>query len=494
MNRRLHRSGPGGPPAVPGPPAHTATGGPGGPRSRRRRSAVLTSVLAVVALVLSGCAGAGTLGLPEGARVVTIAIVSNPQMEDAIELSPRFEAENPDIKLRFVSLSENEARAKITASVATGGDEFDAVMISNYETPQWARNGWLTDLDPLMAQTPGYDREDFTPSIRNALSGPDGHMYSVPFYGESAFLMYRKDLFEQAGLTMPAKPTWEQVAGFADRLTDRSQGRGGICLRGKPGWGEVMAPLDAMIHSWGGRWYDPQWNAQLNSPEVREAANFYVDLVRRDGQAGAAGSGFSECGNQFSQGNTAMWFDATVAAGLLENPEESNVVGKVGYAPAPTGPGGLPSSWLYSWALAIPKTTADKGPEQVDATWRFLSWMTSKPYQRMVGEELGWTSVPPGARQSTYEIPEYVESSKAYGPQTRAAINAANQDRPTRDPVPYTGLQFVGIPEFQDLGTRVSQQISAAVAGQQSTDEALEQAQQYAQTVGEGYQQSGEDQ
>ena len=461
--------------------------------SRRLRARVAAALLAALSLVLSGCAGAGTLGLPEGARTVTIAIVSNPQMEDAIELSPRFEAENPDIKLRFVSLSENEARAKITASVATGGDEFDAVMISNYETPQWARNGWLVDLDPLMAQTPGYDRDDFTPSIRNALSGPDGHMYSVPFYGESAFLMYRKDLFAEAGLTMPPNPTWEQVAGFADRLTDREQNRAGICLRGKPGWGEVMAPVGAMINSFGGRWYDEQWNAQLTSPEVREAVNFYVDLVRRDGQPGAAGSGFSECGTQFSQGNTAMWFDATVAAGLLENPEESRVVGDVGYAPAPTGVDGLPSGWLYSWALAIPRTTAEKGPEQVDATWKFLSWMTSKPYQRMVGEELGWTSVPPGARQSTYAIPEYIEASKAYAPQTRAAIDAANQDRPTRDPVPYTGLQFVGIPEFQDLGTRVSQQISAAIAGQQTADEALEQAQDYAEVVGESYQQQGAD-
>lgn len=462
------------------------------PRTRSR-PAVLTALLAVIGLALTGCAGAGTFGLPEGTRIVTIAIVSNPQMEDAIELSPRFEAENPGITVRFVSLSENEARAKITASVATGGDEFDAVMISNYETPQWARNGWLVDLDPLMDATPGYDRDDFTPTIRGALSGPDGHMYSVPFYGESAFLMYRKDLFEQAGLTMPAKPTWDQVAQFADRLTDREQGRGGICLRGKPGWGEVMAPVDAMINSYGGRWFDQDWNAQLTSPEVRKAVNFYVDLVRRDGQAGAAGSGFSECGNQFSQGNTAMWFDATVAAGLLENPDESNVVGKVGYAPAPTGVDGLSSGWLYSWALAIPRTTADKSPEQVEATWKFLSWMTSKPYQKMVGEELGWTSVPPGARQSTYEIPEYVAASQAYAPQTIAAINAANQDRPTRDPVPYTGLQFVGIPEFQDLGTRVSQQISAAIAGQQTADEALDQAQQYAETVGESYQHSGGD-
>ena len=461
---------------------------PGTTTRRRRRPAVAAALLAALSLVLSACAGAGALGLPEGARVVTIAIVSNPQMEDAIALTPRFEAENPDIRLRFVSLSENEARAKITASVATGGDEFDAVMISNYETPQWAENGWLVDLDPLMADTPGYDQDDFTPSIRDALSGPDGHMYSVPFYGESSFLMYRTDLFAEAGLTMPEQPTWPQVAEFADRLTDRDQNRSGICLRGLPGWGEVMAPLDTVINAFGGRWYDEQWNAQLTSPEVREAVQFYVDLVRENGIPGSAQAGFSECGTQFSQGNAAMWYDATVAAGLVENPEESQVVGNVGYAPAPVGDDGRPSGWLYSWALAIPQTTADKGPEQVDATWKFLSWMTSKPYQQLVGEEFGWTSVPPGARRSTYEIPEYIEASAAYAPQTQRAITDADQENPTRDPVPYTGVQFLAIPEFQDLGTRVSQQISAAIDGQLTVDEALEQAQNYAETVGESYQ------
>ncbi|OLM28580.1 Various polyols ABC transporter, periplasmic substrate-binding protein [Pseudonocardia sp. Ae717_Ps2] len=414
--------------------------------------------------------------------------------QSARPLSPRFEAENPGIKLRFVSLSENEARAKITASVATGGDEFDAVMISNYETPQWAENGWLVDLDPLIAQTPGYDQDDFIPSVRDALSGPNGHLYSVPFYGESSFLMYRTDLFEQAGLTMPAQPTWEQIAYFAQQLTDRERNLAGICLRGKPGWGEGLGPMNTVVNSFGGRWYDENWNAQLTSPEVRQAFGFYVDLLRDYGQPGGAVSGFSECATQFSQGNTAMWYDATSAANTVENPDESRVVGQVGYAPAPTGAAGRPSDWLYTWSLGIPQTTADKGPEQLDATWKFLSWMTSKPYQQLVGNELGWSQVPPGSRRSLYETPQYLQASEAFAQKSLDAISRTDQNHPTRDPAPYVGLQFLSIPEWQDLGTRVSQQISAAVAGQQSTDEALEQAQQYAQTVGDSYQRAGEGQ
>lgn len=305
-------------------------------------------------------------------------------------------------------------------------------------------------------------------------------MYSVPFYGESSFLMYRKDLVEAAGIDMPEEPTWQQVADAAAKLD--SPDVSGICLRGKPGWGEVLAPLNTVINSFGGRWYDEDWNAQLTSPETEAAVQFYVDTVREHGQAGAATSGFSECGTQLSQGNTAMWYDATSAVSVLEDPTSSNVVGKIGYAKAPSE-AKSDNGWLYSWALGIPTTS-----EAPDEAWKFVSWMTSKEYLNKVGNELGWERVPPGSRLSTYEIPEYKEASAAYGQVTLDSINGADPNNPTVDPVPYTGVQFLTIPEFQDLGTRVSQQISAAIAGRISVPDALEQAQQYAEVVGKTYQ------
>ncbi|MCV7067481.1 sugar ABC transporter substrate-binding protein [Mycolicibacterium farcinogenes] len=439
----------------------------------------LATCLAAAAVVMTaGCAGAGTLGATD--QTVTIAMVSNSQMTDARDLADRFEAANPDIKLRFVTLSENQARAKITASTAMGGGEFDVVMISNYEAPQWAENGWLVNLSEHARNTPGYDEDDFIPSLKESLSY-QGSMYAVPFYGESSFLMYRKDLFEQAGIEMPRNPTWQHVADAAAKL-DKPGEMVGICLRGKPGWGEVLAPLDTVINTFGGRWYDEQWNAQLTSPEVQKAVNFYVDLVRTHGEPGAATSGFGECATQFAQGRAAMWYDATSAVSVLEDPASSNVVGKVGYAMAPMVE--KPNSgWLYTWALGIPKSS-----DNPDAAWRFISWMTDKNYIRLVGEELGWARVPPGSRLSTYDIPEYQEASKAFGKVTLDSIEGATPARPTVQPVPYTGVQFLAIPEFQDLGTRVSQQISAAIAGQKSVTEALEQSQQYAEVVGRTYQ------
>ncbi len=447
---------------------------------RRHLINATLSLWAAALFTLTGCAGAGSLGA-SGGQTVTIAMVSNLQMTDAIKLSSAFEAENPGIRLRFVTLPENQARAKITMSTATGGREFDVVMISNYETPQWARNGWLTDLEPYIANTPGYDKNDFIPSIRQALSYQD-HMYSVPFYGESSFLMYRKDLFERAGITMPAEPSWQQVADAAAKLDGPDMV--GICLRGKPGWGEVLAPLDTVINTFGGRWYDMDWNAQLKSPEVEKAIQFYVDLVRTHGEPGAATSGFQECATQFSQGRVAMWYDATSAVNTVESLESSSVAGKVGYAKAPSQVK-PDSGWLYTWSLGIPAASQHK-----DAAWKFISWMTDKNYIKLVGEKLGWERIPPGSRLSTYQIPQYRDISATYGPITLDSINHADSAHPTVQPVPYTGVQFLTIPEFQDLGTRVSQQISAAIAEQKSPTAALEQSQEYAEVVGKTYQEN----
>jgi sorbitol/mannitol transport system substrate-binding protein len=461
----------------PGGPGRRNTRG-GRPRWRRR----LAALWLLPALALAGCAGAGELGTGGSGQTVTVAIVSNSQMQDAISLSTEFVKTHPGIHLRFVSLSENEARAKITASVATGGNEFDVVMISNYETPQWAADGWLTDLQPYADRTPGYDPNDFLPPIRQALSY-HGDLYSVPFYGESSFLAYRKDLFAKAGLTMPEHPTWTQVHDFAAKLHHPEQGTSGICLRGLPGWGEVLAPLDTVINTFGGSWYDMNWNAQLASPADTRAVQFYVDLLRRYGEPGPAVSSFGQCATLFAQGNVAMWYDATSVVSVLEDPTQSRVVGKVGYVAAPVQRSAH-SGWLYAWSLAIPKVSQHK-----DAAWQFMSWMTSKDYMRLVGGRLGWSHVPPGSRASTYQIPEYRQAAAPYLQPTLDAINNADQEHPTIMQVPYTGIQFVAIPEFQDLGTRVSQQISAAIAGRISVADALAQSQQYAQAVGETYQQ-----
>ncbi|MDN6330367.1 MAG: ABC transporter substrate-binding protein [Brachybacterium sp.] len=457
--------------------ARAAGSTPSAPTAARpRRRTVLGAGLA--GLGAAGLAGCG--GGSGDRESIVVAIVSNPQMQDAISLIDHFTKQHPDIDVRFVSLPENEARAKITASVASGGGEFDVVMISNYETPLWAANGWLTDLEPYIAGTDGYQPEDFIPTIKDALT-VDGAMHSVPFYGESAFLVYRQDLFDAAGLEMPERPSWDELREFAEALHDPDAGMTGIALRGLAGWGENLAPMNTVINTFGGRWFDMDWAPTLESPEVHEAVSTYVDTVRTFGQPGAATSGFGDCLTLVSQGNAAMWFDATSMVSGIEDPRSSTVVGKTGYALGPTELTES-TSWLYSWALAIPETS-----EKKDAAWEFIAWMTHPDYFHLVGEEIGWEALPPGSRLSTYEIPEYAELSKTYAEPTLNSMAAATQEQSMTEEVPYPGLQFVGIPEFQDLGTRVGQQFSAAIAGQKSVDEALEQSQGFAESVARTY-------
>jgi sorbitol/mannitol transport system substrate-binding protein len=449
---------------------------------------ILWALLLVVALAAGACTGAGGGGgggggSGGGQATITVATVANPQMQDIQKLSSVFEKDNPNIKVKFVILPENELRDRVTQDIATKGGQYDVVTIGTFEAPQWAKNGWIENLSPYTQKDSSYDVNDLIPAVAKALSY-NNSLYAVPFYGESSFLMYRKDLFDQAGLKMPAQPTWDQVAQFARKLNDPKKNLAGICLRGLPGWGELFAPLNTVVNTFGGRWYDMDWNAQLTEAPFKQATQFYVNLVKDAGEPGAPNSGFTECLTSYSQGHAAMWYDATVAASLLEDPKTSKVVGKNGYAPAPVKDTSW-SGWLWAWSLAMPSDSKKK-----DAAWKFMSWATSKDYIKLVGNQLGWPRVPPGSRLSTYQIPQYKQAAAAFADLTLKAINQADITNAGTQPRPYTGVQYVSIPEFQSLGTAVSQEISAAIAGRETVDQALAKGQQQANQVAKeaGYQ------
>jgi sorbitol/mannitol transport system substrate-binding protein len=435
------------------------------------------------ALVLSGCSGAGSTGGSGDSadNTITALMVGNPQMEDIQKLTAENFTKQTGITVKFTILPENELRDKVTQDVANQGGQYDVVTVGAYEVPIWSKNGWLHELSTQAGADSAYDTADLLKPMVQSLTGDDGKMYAAPFYGESSFLMYNKEMFEAEGLTMPEKPTWAQVADFAAKLDDKANGVAGICLRGLPGWGELFAPLTTVVNTYGGTWFEKDWTPKVNAPEFKQATQFYVDLVRKHGQSGAPQSGFTECLNTFGQGKAAMWYDATSAAGTLEDPKASKVAGKVGYAYAPVNKTEY-SGWLWTWAWAMPKTT-----KKADAAWKFISWATSKDYERLVGEKLGWSRVPSGKRTSTYSIPEYQESAKAFADITLGSIENANPQNPGVQPRPALGVQFVGIPEFADLGTKVSQEVSASLAGSKTVDQALNDGQKLAETVAKNY-------
>ncbi|WP_320774437.1 sugar ABC transporter substrate-binding protein [Streptomyces sp. CRN 30] len=451
-------------------------------QSRRRPRGALAMAAAgtlLAAPLLSGCwVGAGGAG--SGGDAINVLMVNNPQMVELQKLTADHFTEDTGIKVNFTVLPENDVRDKISQDFANQAGQYDVATLSNYEIPIYAKNEWLREMDSYAAKDTAYDEQDVLKPMRESLTGEDGKLYGQPFYGESSFLMYRKDVFEKAGLTMPAHPTWEQVAELAEQADGAESGMKGICLRGLPGWGEVMAPLTTVVNTFGGTWFDKDWKARLDSPEFEEAVRFYVDLVRDHGESGAPQAGFAECLNNMTQGKVAMWYDATSAAGSLEA-ADSPVKGKVGYAPAPVEKTES-SGWLYTWAWGIQQ--ASRNP---DKAWQFVSWASSKEYEQLVGDEIGWSNVPAGKRASTYENPAYKEEAGAFQDMTKEAIEEARPKDPGVQPRPAPGIQFVGIPEFTDLGTKVSQEISAAIAGRQSVESALKKSQELAEEIAEEY-------
>jgi sorbitol/mannitol transport system substrate-binding protein len=417
---------------------------------RLTRRAIAAAALALTATTAS-------------AATITIAVVNNPDMIEMKKLSADFEKKNPDIKLNWVVLEENVLRQRATTDITTGSGQFDVMMIGAYEAPQWGKRGWLSPMTNLPAD---YDLADVMKPVRDSLSY-NGTLYALPFYAESSMTFYRKDLFAAKGLKMPPKPTYDQIAQFADKLTDKANGVYGICLRGKAGWGENMAYLTTLVNTEGGSWFNEKWQAQLTTPPWKKAVNFYVDLLKKDGPPGASSNGFNENLTLMSSGKCAMWIDATVAAGMLYNKNQSQVADKIGFAAAPVAVTPKGSHWLWAWALAIPKTS-----KKQDDAKKFIEWATGKPYIEAVAKDEGWASVPPGTRESTYNRPEYTQAAP-FAEFVENAIKTADPDHPTAKPVPYTGVQFVGIPEFQSFGTVVGQSISGALAGQMSVDQAL---------------------
>lgn len=438
-----------------------------------KRSLTLGMVAAVGAAVLPVAVSA------QDPVTLNIATINNPDMVMMSELAPEF-TKQTGIEVKFTVLPDQELRQQVTQDVALGAGAYDIVTIGPNELRYaYAPNGWVAPMDDLFAgmdpaAVEAYDIEDVIPAIRNGLT-IDGKLYGLPFYGESSFTMYRKDLFEAAGLEMPEQPTWDQIAEFAAKLHDPDNNQYGVILKGIAQYGQ-LAPFMSYTYAHGLRWFDENWQPQFTTPEWKAAAQKYVDLVQTYGEPGASTVGFVEGLGLMSQGNGAIWVDATVAAGLLNDPANSTVVDKIGYARAPEQ-GCDKGHWLYSWNLAI-EAASKHQPEAA----QFIMWATSKDYINLVAEKYGWGRVPPGTRTSTYENPEY-QAVAPWADLTLKSILSADEVQPSCLATPYTGSTQVDIPEWPDIAFDFAQDFSAAVAGTKTVDEWLEAAQAKATEV-----------
>jgi sorbitol/mannitol transport system substrate-binding protein len=448
---------------------------------RRSAAVAALAVAAVVASACSGAGGGGGGGGGSGSKSINVLMVGNSQMVDIQGLTAANFTKDTGIKVNFTVLDENSLRAKVQDDVANKTGAYDVVTIGAYEIPIWSKNNWLHEVSSYADKDSAFDKADLLKRMVEVASGSDGKLYGIPFYGESSMLMYRKDLLAAKGVTMPEHPTWDQVAAAAAKVKEKSKGIAGICLRGLKGWGEMFAPLTTVVNTFGGTWFEKDWTAKVNAPEFTDAVTFYTNLVKQDGEPDPQTAGFAECQNAMGQGKAAMWYDATSGAGKLEDTTQSKVAGKLGFAYAPVKMTQY-SGWLWSWDWAMPSTT-----KKADTAWKFISWASSKKYENLVGTKLGWSRVPDGKRASTYEIPEYQKANAAYYKLVEDSINHADPNNPGVQPRPAPGVQYVGIAEFADLGTRVSEYVDDVLVNKSSVKSALDKGQSDAEAVAKNY-------
>jgi len=441
------------------------------------RKVLAVSAASALAVGLAGCSGGSSGGDGSGPKKIVVASVNNGPMMTMQEMAPEFTKET-GIEVEFVMLTENDIRSKIQQDVAVNGGQFDVVTLGTNDASTYVESGWTEPIEPLLdamsdEEKEAYDADDLIAGTLAGFTSEKAGLGAIPLYGESTMLMYRTDLFEAAGLTMPEEPTWEEVYDFATQLNDPATGTVGMALRGKAGYGENMYVFNTIMNAFGAQIANEDWTGAYDTPEMAEAWEFYRKLQQDAGAREVTSNGYTETLNLMSSGKAAIYYDATVSADVFEG-EDSAVKGKMGYAMSPAGPGKGNTQTVGGWGLAL--TTSSK---QKDAAFDFMTWVTSKDYVQLVAEKKGWLNVLTGARASTYEAPEY----QAVAPYASLVLNSLEKvdwTHPAVGETPYVGNSLPAIPEWAGMGEQIGQTLAEYVSGSGDTDAALAKAQDIA--------------
>ena len=445
-----------------------------------------------------------TLGLSEFAGFsVRVLVFDNPTMDAIQELTPEFFTEPTGIEVQFVNAEEAQlltVEEGVTEFVVfgTGIPDFSLVMIDSRQATQFGPT-ILVDIAPSAAEDLplGIDLDlgiveanlgTYTPSVVEANSVDDA-LYAVPFYAESSIIAYNQQIIDDNGIEFPDEPTWQQVADIA-RAVDTNETTG-ICSNGIPEWDEFAALHTTVVNAFGGTWWEANDDGTPGQPQInqadsgfRAATEFYVDLITDAGPDNFATTGFDECLEQFQNGNVAIWYGSTAAPPLLEA-TSSPIAGNVGYARAPTAETDASGS-LSTFGLGLPTA---RGPAPPLAAWDFVRWATSPDILQLIAENStdGWRDpaiVGAAVRLSDFEIPELREATAPFIDVVFDEINATNPNNPGTTPRPgLPGVQFVSTPGFRELGDLCSAEISTAIEGQISVDDALDNCQRVAAEI-----------
>ncbi|KLU59074.1 putative ABC transporter-binding protein precursor [Peptococcaceae bacterium CEB3] len=415
------------------------------------------AILPVLMLSLAGCGGANTDSSASTAKQVTIHVAcqEHPDVDALKELLPSFEKQY-GVKVDLNVLPQQQLNTKVEIALASNSSDYDVIMMDDMQTAQYAKAGWIVPLDTFINNTSltnksKFNESDFLKGFLKVLA-VNGTQYALPFYGESTMLFYNKEMFSKAGISAPPQ-NMQELEADAAKLT--GNGVYGIALRGSRdiNW----YPWAGFLFAFGGHWLDANGKPTLNSPAAVQATQLYGKLISKYGPPGGASFDWNQVQLSMQQGKAAMIIDASNFGPRLEDPKESKIVGKVGFAMVPAGPAGrFPS--VYTAGLAIPKGSK----HQADA-WKFIEWATSKQTQLESAMKVSRADV---TRQSVWEDPAYTQkyNNKDMMQIAVKSMNLANPDYLPR------------IPQFNKLSSIVGIAVSKVIAGT-NAQTAMNQAQ-----------------
>lgn len=336
-------------------------------------------------------------------------ILATHNWTDAVEKKlPEFE-EATGMKVEYEVYPENQLSDKLNIELGSGGQYIDVFMCRPLqEVQQFIQNGYLLEIGDLVNDTE-FQFDDFIPAARDgyAYNGAnDGKFYGVPLVTERQVLMYRKDLFEAKGLSVPTN--LEEFEACAAALNDPANGVAGVALRGKPNPAVTM--FSAFLYAFGGDFFDFETNkATINTPEAVKAFTYYGDLLRNYGPTGVGNMHWNECAALFSTGGAAMDCDADSIWASFCGPD-TDVYDKVGFAVSPTN-----ATWnVCAWGLGI--SANSKNP---DAAKAFMKWAAGVDMTKYIQ-----TSGISSARNSAWNDPACVAN---YPAELLEAIKKGNE-------------------------------------------------------------------
>ena len=401
-------------------------------------------------------------------ETITVMVIPASYFENLISLQPQFEALT-GIKLRFEKVPPGQIRQKALLDLSSKTGTYATHAADPMYYPLYVSNKWVEPLDKYLndatlTDAGWFNYDDIFKAWRDADS-VDGKPYGIPYDGEVTVQVYRKDLYAEKGLK-PAE-TFDQLLANAKALTDPNNRMHGLALRGFSGAGQNMYIYPSILRGFGGSWFKGK-ELVVNSPEAVRALEWYVGALTQYAPPAVRNWNWPDIADAFSQGTIACYIDAHSSAAVINNPEKSKVVGKIGYARWPQGPAGKRVTSIWNWGFPVNAALSDKAKR---ATWLFITWAASAETQARTSWKFAGPAKRSGLnRTASWKSPEFAAAMQGAGDNfIRAALESLEQD---------TDVEWrPRVPQWPAVGEAMATSIQAALVGQKKAREALDEAQ-----------------